>query len=181
MRHFLHRQQRNSTCAVAAIRTVLHWQFGVRLSESALVALGTDIRRPIVSHGSDVHDMRRTVREASIRYNGKTPWTLRVRRRGTLGQLRYWTARGRWPIVQVFQEDSNEHHAVVVVHATGEQVCVFDPDPSEKGKLRWIERDAFLAWWLSPVTGERWWSVVNGGELVTRPPITLPKSLRITL
>jgi len=180
MRHFLHRQQRNSTCAVAAIRTVLHWQFGVRVSESALVALGTDIRNPIVTHGSDVHDMRRMVRESSVRYNATKPWTLRVRRNGTLGQLRYWTRRGRWPIVQVFQHDSQEHHAVVVVHASTDQVCVFDP-AGHRGTLRWIGREDFMTWWVSPVTGECWWAVVNGGELLERPAVILPKSLRIAL
>lgn len=165
---YLHRQQRTSTCAVASIRTVLHWQFGVRVSESALVALGTDIRRPIVSHGSDVHDMRRMVREASTRFNEKAPWTLRVRTQGTLRQLAYWVKRGRWPIVQVFQDDSNEHHAIVVVAVERDRVQVFDPDPSHTKQLRWMDKDAFLAWWLSPVSNERWWSVVNGGELVER-------------
>ena len=168
MQTFLHSQQRNATCAVAAIRTVLHWQFNVRVSESALVALGTHQPSTILAEGSDVHDMRRVVREASIRYNRGAPWTLRVRTRGTAAQLRYWTHRGRWPIVQVYLAEQSQHHAVVVVGVENDQVCYFDPDPTTGRSVQRLGEDAFLAWWLSPVDGSRWWSVINGGDLVVR-------------
>jgi hypothetical protein len=169
MLNYLHSQQRSSTCAVAAIRTVLHWQFGVRVSESALVALGTNIQSPIIAHGSDTHDMRRMVREASNRFNTSDPWTLRVRKHGTVRQLAYWVRNGRWPIVQVYVKESAEHHAIVILDVDRERVCYFDPDPSSGKTEKWMPKDRFLEWWVSPVNGERWWSVINGGALVERP------------
>lgn len=166
MRPYLHSQQRNATCAVAAVRTVLHRQFGVRIAEAALVALGTVPEAPIVAEGSDTLAMRRMVRGASRAFNPGPPWTLRVRREGTLRQLRYWTKQGRWPIVQVFVPESLEHHAVVVLQVEADRVQYFDPDPSMGKKPRWMSKDRFLDWWLSPISNDRWWTVINGGDLV---------------
>lgn len=165
MESFLHSQQRNATCAVAAIRTVLHRQFGLRVAEAALVALGTDPHDPIVKNGSSTTDMRRTVRNASRAFNTGQPWTLRVRKHGTLRQLQYWLKQGRWPIVQVFIPEQLEHHAIVVLEIRGDRVRYFDPDPSAPKKLAWMRSDRFLEWWLSPVSQDRWWAVVNGGVL----------------
>lgn len=166
MREFLHSQQQSATCAVAAVRTVLHRQFGVRVCEPALTALGTMFGSPIVRMGSDVHNMRRMVRLASQAYNGMRPWTLRVRRNGTLKALSYWVRRGRWPIVQVFVPEMMEHHAIVVIKVEADRVQYFDPDPSMSKRLRWMSKDKFLDWWLSPIDACRWWAVINGGELV---------------
>jgi hypothetical protein len=85
--HFLHPQQRTTTCAMAAIRTVLHRQFGVQLAEAALVALGNRPDQPIVKHGSSTVEMRRAIRGASQAYNTAAPWTLRVRQHGTFRML----------------------------------------------------------------------------------------------
>lgn len=166
MGSYLHSQQRNTTCAVAAIRSVLHRQFGVRVAEAALVALGTTPHEPIVRHGAATNDMRRIVRGASRAFNHGPPWTLRVRRQGTLRQLKYWVDQGRWPIVQVFVEETIEYHAVIVLEVEPDRVKLFDPDPTVGKKPRWMSKEQFLAWWKCPVSGERWWSVINGGDLV---------------
>jgi len=166
MLSFLHSQQRNCTCAVAAIRTVLHRQFGVRIAEAALVALGTEAADPILSGGTDTSAMRRIVRLASRGFNTGKRWTLRVRTQGTLRQLRYWTRRGRWPLVQVFLFDESQHHAVVVLQVEQDRVQYFDPDPGQGRKPRWMSKEDFLAWWCSPITNQRWWAVINGGDLV---------------
>jgi hypothetical protein len=166
---YLHYQQRSTTCAVAGIRTVLHWQFGIRVSESALVLLGTRPDAPIIKNGSDVHDMRRMVREASARFTHDASWTLRVRTQGTLGQLRHWVRRGRWPLVQVFVPENLEHHIIVVTDVVGDRVQYFDPDPSGGRGVQWMDEAPFLDWWCSPVSNERWWAVVNGGVLIARP------------
>jgi hypothetical protein len=163
---YLHRQQRNSTCAVASVRTVLHRQFGLRVSENALVALGNDPHEPIVRYGTDVHGMRRMVRKASEAFNKGPSWTLRVRKRGTLRALRYWVRRGRWPIIQVFVVEALEHHAVVVLDVKNDAVLVFDPDPSEDASPRWVPKATLLEWWVSPINDERWWAVINGGSII---------------
>lgn len=163
---FLHSQQRSYTCAVAAIRTVLHRQFGVRIAEAALVALGRTPEDSIVDAGSDTHSMRRMVRAASKGFNEGPPWTLRVRKHGTYRQLSYWLKHGRWPIVQVYVPSHDLHHTVVVLEVTDTRVCYFDPDPSDGREPRWMSRDQFLEWWISPISGETWWSVINGGNLV---------------
>lgn len=167
MQTFLHAQQRRTTCAVASIRTVLHRQFGLRIAEAALIALGTTPDAPIIREGSDTRAMRRMVRNASKAYNAGPPWTLRVRTKGTLRQLQYWLKRGRWPIVEVFVDDVNESHAIVVVGVSATRVRFFDPDPSAGKKLRSMNREDFLDWWSSPPNNPRWWSVVNGGDLLS--------------
>lgn len=163
---FLHSQQRNATCAVAAVRTVLHRQFGVRIAEAALVALGTEAHDPIVKTGSDTSDIRRMVRHASRAYNLGPPWTLRARKHGSWRQLQYWTRQGRWPICQVFVPEALEHHAIVVIAVESDRIQYFDPDPSVGKKPRWMSKARFLEWWVSPLTGDTWWAVVNGGDLV---------------
>lgn len=165
---FLHSQQRNATCAVAALRTVLHWQFNVRVAEAALAALGTVVESPIVVHGSTTADIRRMVRNANRAFNAGPPWTLRVRRQGTTKQLAHWVRRGRWPLVQVYVHEAAEYHLVVVVEVTPEGVHYFDPDPVEGKGIHVLPKDQFLAWWECPLYGERWWAVVNGGQLVVR-------------
>lgn len=130
------------------------------------MALGTVLNDPIIKSGSSTADMRRIVRNASRAFNHGPAWTLRVRKHGTLRQLKYWVKQGRWPIVQVFVPESMEFHAVVVLEVEPDRVRVFDPDPSFPKQLSWISADRFLEWWASPTDGKRWWSVINGGDLV---------------
>jgi hypothetical protein len=106
------------------------------------------------------------VRNASNAVNVGPPWTLRVRKHGTIRQLQYWTRHGRWPIVGVFVPEMLEHHAVVVIDVIGDRVRYFDPDPTVGRQLRTMSKDRFFQWWLSPVTAERWWAVINGGQLI---------------
>lgn len=162
---FLHPQQRQNTCAVAAVRTVLHYQFNVRITEPALIALGTRPSSHIVKEGSDTQHIRRMVRGASAAFNAEKPWTLRVRRHGTLKQLAYWTRHGRWPIVQVYIDEIQDlfSHAIVVLSVTKDRVWYFDPGDTIP---RSMSHEKFFAWWQWPSTGERWWSVINGGVLV---------------
>lgn len=162
MRHVLHVQQRSTTCAVAAVRTVLHHQFGLRMGEGALVAIGSHPNKPIVEHGSTTTDMRRMVQGASRAHNPGPPWKLRTSRRGTFTKLMKELAAGRWPIVQVYQGEPDEYHAVVVTELTATHVRVFDPDYSRATNLRWMTREAFHAWWACPVSGETWYAVVVG-------------------
>lgn len=162
MRHVLHLQQRSTTCAVASIRTVLHHQFGLRVSEAALVVLGTHARKPLVTHGSNTSDMRRMVQGASKAYHVGTPWKLRTSRNGTISKLTKELAAGRWPIVQVYHSELQEYHAVVVTELTETHVRVFDPDYSRTTNLRWMTRDAFEAWWICPATHDTWYAVVIG-------------------
>jgi ABC-type bacteriocin/lantibiotic exporter with double-glycine peptidase domain len=164
MQQFLHTQQRAATCAVAAIRTVLHRQFGVRVPEAALVALATSPDDPIVSTGSSTKQMRQMVRQASRAFNPNAPWTLRVHRRGTMRMLQSAVRRGRWPLVQVYLPDQQEHHIVVVLEVTPTHVKFFDPDPGHARTVRRKSHQQFLDWWTSPVDGI-WWAVINGGEL----------------
>jgi ABC-type bacteriocin/lantibiotic exporter with double-glycine peptidase domain len=163
VKQFLHPQQRMTTCAMAAIRTVLHRQFGVQLAEAALVVLGNDPREPIVKHGSSTNEMRRAVRGASKALNLGPPWTLRVRTRGTFRMLSWAVKHGRWPIAQVFVASQNEYHAIVVTKVERERIQYYDPAYSRK--LRWMSRKRFHAWWTCPNTGQTWFSVINGGTL----------------
>lgn len=164
---YLHSQQRNATCAVASMRTILHRQFGLRIAEAALVALGRTASATILDEGTDTGQLRRMVRLANEAYNTGPPWTLRVRRHGTVRQLAYWVRRGRWPMVQVYVTDMDQHHAIVVLEVQADRVVYFDPDPTEGRLPKVMARDQFVQWWTSPVTGERWWAVVNGGTLTS--------------
>lgn len=154
---FLHKQQRSSTCAAAAVRTVVHYQFGVRVAESALVALATRPHAPIVKQGSGTVEIRRMVQGASQAYNTGPPWTLRVRRQGTWRQLQWAVTRGRWPIVWIHMPEDVVDHVQVVVDVTPSAILIFDP---AFDGVTWVEKAAFHARWSN------WYAVVNGGVLV---------------
>ena len=149
---------------MAAIRTVLHRQFGVQVAEAALVTLGTRPEAPIVREGSSSGEMRRAVHGASKAYNQAKPWTIRTRRQGTFRQLQNVLRQGRWPIVQVFVPSVDSHHVVVVTAVAPDRVQYYDPDSTGR-KLQWMARSRFADWWVSPVTGEYWFAVINGGSL----------------
>jgi hypothetical protein len=167
---YLHFQQRTSTCAVASVRSVLHWQFNVRLSESALVALGTTAEEPLVRTGSFTHHLRRMIQGASRGYNTSSkPWRLRVRAQGTWNDLALWANQGRLPIVQVHTEGSDtEAHAVVVLSVEGNQALVFDPAGSWKTQPSYWTRRDFEHWWYVEHLKQRWFAVVTGGRLQLR-------------
>lgn len=164
MEQYLHPQQRTTTCAIAAIRTVLHRQFGVQIAEAALVALATRPDSPVIKHGSSTVEMRRAVRGASQAYNAQAQWTLRVRHNGTFRMLQWALKQGRWPIAQVFVAEAMQYHAIVVTAVTATKVQYYDPD-QEGRKLRWMSRKRFAKWWACPVDGNQWFAVINGGVL----------------
>lgn len=165
IRTYLHVQQRDATCAVASIRTVLHRQFGVRVAEAALVALGTSPEEPILREGTGTAQMRMIVKRASVAFNYGPPWTVWSRRRGTIRMLQTAVRRGRWPIVSIFLPEVLEHHALVVLEVTPERVVFFDPDPLYRRRTRTMPRAEFLEMWTDPLDGTRWMAVINGGLL----------------
>lgn len=165
LRPYLHVQQRDATCAVAAIRTVLHRQFGVRVAEAALVALGTSPANPILRDGTAMSQMRTIVKRASAAFNHSSPWTVWNRRRGTIKMLQAAVRRGRWPILIVYLPDYLEHHALVVLDVTPDRVVFFDPDPAYKRRPRSLSRQEFLDFWTDPHDGTTWMAVIHGGTL----------------
>jgi ABC-type bacteriocin/lantibiotic exporter with double-glycine peptidase domain len=167
MSNVLHRQQRTSTCAVAAIRTVLHHQFGVRISESALAVLGSTPAEPVVRDGSSTAAMRRMLRGASAALNPGEPWRLRVRSKAAWRHVSLTLGRGRWPIAGVYVADQDEYHAVVLIDLDDKRVRVFDPDPRVGTNLRWVSRAEFEKQWREPKHGDTWLAVVTGGVLRT--------------
>lgn len=169
MRRFLHPQERETTCAMAAVRTVLHKQFGLRISESALVALGNTPEVPILVHGSSTREIRKAVRGASKSFNTGKPWTLRTHTQGTMRSLVQALKRGRWPIVEVFDAGQMAYHAIVVLAIKDEVVQYFDPGERGKPVIKRLSKEKFLEMWYSPETGHRWWALINGGELKDVP------------
>lgn len=165
LRPFLHVQQRDATCAVASIRTVLHRQFGLRVAEAALVALGTSPDSPIIREGTETVQMRTIVKRASAAFNHGPPWTVVSRRHGTLRMLQAAVRRGRWPIVIIYLADCHRHHALVVLDVTEERVVFFDPDPHYKRRPRSLTRTEFLDLWNDPLDGTTWMAVINGGTV----------------
>lgn len=166
LRRFLHLQQREATCAIASIRTVLHRQFGVRVAEAALVALGTTPAEPILRHGTGLTTIRQIVKRASQAFNHGPPWTVWTRRVGTLKMLQAAVRRGRWPIVITYFPDREYHHAFVVLDVTADRVVFFDPDPTYKRRVRTLSRTEFWDLWFDITDGCTWMAVINGGTLV---------------
>lgn len=165
MRRFLHAQERGSTCAMAAVRTVLHKQFGLRISESALVALATRPHAPILQYGSGTAEIRRAVRGASKAFNTAAPWTLRTFKSGSIRRLATAVKAGRWPIVEVFDVDAMSPHVWVVVDVRDDRVYYFDPGAMGRVMIRSLPKEAFMDAWWSPTISVRWWALINGGEL----------------
>lgn len=164
-KRFLHRQQRGNTCAVAAVRTVLHRQFRVSVPEASLVALATTPRWPILERGSGTTEIRRMVRGASTAFNSGPPWTLTARRHGTLKQLQNAVRAGRWPLVIVYLPAEEAHHTLVILDVTADHVTYFDPDPTTVPGVVTLPREAFKDRWVDPLDGMTWWAVINGGIL----------------
>jgi hypothetical protein len=66
--------------------------------------------------------------------------------------------------VQVYVQEVEEYHAIVVTAVTATKVQYYDPAESGR-KLRWMGRKRFLAWWTCPVYSNTWFAIVNGGAL----------------
>lgn len=165
LRRFLHLQQRDATCAIASIRTVLHRQFNVRVAEAALVALGTSPQEPILREGTGLLQMRTVVKRASTAFNHGPAWTVWTRRHGTISMLQAAIRRGRWPIILTYLQDCHAYHAQVVLEVTADKVKVFDPDPEYKRRPRVFNRAEFMDQWRDPQDGCTWMAVINGGTL----------------
>jgi hypothetical protein len=162
MRTRLHRQARKNTCMVAAVRTVLDVQLGIKVAEVAIEAHATTAQDPIQKYGSCTAHLRAMVRGVSRTHNltGKT-WRVRVRRVGDLDALARELAAGRIPIVQFFIPGStSNYHAIVVLGVTEDKVKIFDPWPSGPIREEWLSYFEFLYnWGLDGKT--RWYAVVN--------------------
>lgn len=154
-------QERQSTCVVASLRSVLASQFGVHVREDVLRFAGDLAEDPIVHRGTDTADMRRMLVVADRALNVGPSWRLRSHRYGTVMDLAHEVRAGRYPIVGVVQADGL-HHAVVVCGYRPGRVRYFDP---ADGKHRWCGSGAFRRWWLDDVGGVTWYAVVTGGSL----------------
>jgi hypothetical protein len=162
MRTRLHKQARKNTCMVAALRTVLDVQLGVKVAEVAIEAHATTALEPIQKYGSGTADLRAMVRGVSRTHNtAKKPWRVRVRRLGDLDALSRELAAGRIPIVQFFVPGStSNYHAIVVLAITEDKVKIFDPWPKRPAHEEWLSYYEFLnEWGLDGKT--RWYAVVN--------------------
>lgn len=129
-----------------------------------MVALGTTPEMPILKHGTSIPEMRKVIHGASAAFNTGPKWTLRARRKGTFGMLRWAVKHGRWPVVTVYLPDENDYHSIVVTGIDKDRVQYYDPGYPER-RVRWMPRKKFLDWWTCPVTGNTWLGVINGGTL----------------
>lgn len=156
----LHKQERENTCAVAALRTVLDVQLGVKVSESILAAHGTDARNPILEFGSSVTHLRRMLAGVNRTHNHKkTAWRLKIKRDGELKDLVREIVAGRSPMVRVFEPtDIADYHMVVVLAITDERVRIFDPGDDKSPS--WLSALEFVAWWGGDEDSS-WYAVVN--------------------
>jgi len=158
-------QEQQNTCAVAALRTVLALQFGVRVeSEQVLEVLGTNAHDPIRANGTDTLKLRDMIKGASFAFNKGPEWTLKVRYRGTVAQLKAELRRGRFPMVRIYERVANaEYHMVVVLAITGDRVCLWNPDTSTTRPV-WRSLRWFLSVWKDILDDATWYGVVNGND-----------------
>ena len=160
-----YKQEKVNTCVVAAVRTVLALQFGVRIKEPALEALGQSAEFPIAKHGASTGDMRQMVKGASRAYNVGKPWTVRVVADGNLSELRSLTCRGKAVICRVNCDPDGfvPYHVVVVLKLSKYRIRLFDPaDPNATPKNMTYE--AFVPWWTGALDGKKWYATIGGGS-----------------
>lgn len=152
-------QERRRTCAVAALRSALASQFGVRVREDVLRFAGTTANLPILREGADTSDLRRMLDVANRALNIGTPWRLRVFRQGTVRDLAREVRAGRLPLAAV-RRPGTLHMVLVHGYRPG-KVRYFDPDT---GRSRWVGSGAFRRQWLDE-EGRTWYAIVTGGDV----------------
>lgn len=158
----LHKQERENTCAVAAMRTVLDLQLGLNIPEAVLEAHGTDAQSPIKQFGTSTTHLRRILAAVNRTHNSKkSPWRLKVKLRGSLKDLVRELVAGRSPLVRVYEpNDTTDYHMIVVLAVTDERVKVFDPDADKEPNPKWMSAPEFLAWWEGDDSSS-WYAVIN--------------------
>lgn len=150
-------QERECTCAVAALRSVLASQFGVVVPEYALRFAGDRAALPIVRYGSGPIDIRRMLSVADRARNTGPRWKLRARWRGTIAQLARELRAGRFPMAAVARVDGM--HMVVVNGYEPGRVRYYDP---ATGRSRWRGAAQFRREWLDE-EARTWYAVITGG------------------
>jgi hypothetical protein len=157
----LHKQERQNTCAVAALRTALDVQLGVKISESVLEAHGTDANEPILKFGSSATHLRRMLAGVNRTHNKKKrAWRFKIKANGDLRDLKRELVAGRAPVVRVYEpNDVADYHMIVVLAVTDERVKVFDP-ADDTSTSRWMSAVEFVAWWHGDERSS-WYAVVN--------------------
>lgn len=151
----LYQQEHRNTCAVAALRSVLASQFGVRLPERVLEAFGTTAHAPIRAEGAAAGQLRRMLDEANRAFNTGPRWVMRFRSRGTLPELQRHCRDGRFPLVRGVNDDGQRHFCLVL-HVRDGRVRLFDPSYRLP---YWLPARAFRRWWRDE--GLTWYAVVR--------------------
>lgn len=158
------RQEKENTCAVACLRTVLQLQFGIAVKEELLEYGGTSATdHPIAKFGTGTVELRRMLMTADRALNERRPWRLRVRAKGTVEELVLELARDRKPMLRMHEpENGVGYHFVVLLAITADRVKLFDPDAGSEDPL-WMSHEEFVRWWTD-ADGATWYAVVNGGD-----------------
>lgn len=162
MRTRLHKQARLNTCAVAALRTVLDVQLGIKVPEAALEAHGTSVEFPIQRMGSGTTELRAMVKGVNRTHNdSRKPWRFRCALRGSLDDLSRELQAGRVPMTRMAEQtDYADYHMIVVLAIADGRVKIFDPNPACPHTPTWLTDEAFITWWTGD--GETsWYAVLN--------------------
>lgn len=155
-------QQREMTCAVAALRSVLATQFDVRIREDVLRFAGDDVAEPIVRLGTDTTQLRRMLAAANRAVNTGPRWRLRVWRHGTIADVAREIRAGRYPLASVRRGAlgaTTPLHMIVLCGYRPGRVRYFDP---YDGKTRWVGAGLFRREWRDE-EGVTWLAAVTGG------------------
>lgn len=148
VRHF---PQGVSYCGPASLRSLLSY-FKKTVSEKRLVRLAGSSREKGTSH------------EGMVRALKALGGSVFVKSGGTIGEIRYFTAEKRLPVV-VNWFDKNEGHYSVVVAVTAKNVIMVDP--AAQRPERRLKRDFFQRVWFDFVGPAytkavwRWYVVVS--------------------
>lgn len=154
------RQERERTCVVASLRSVLATQFGVVIPEAVLRFAGDDAREPILKTGAHTREMRLMLAVANRAANAGPRWRLRISRHATVADIAREIRAGRYPLVHVYGGGQTDlSHMIVLCGYKPGYVRFFDP---YDGRRRWIGSGAFRRMWLEPTYGETWLGVVSG-------------------
>jgi hypothetical protein len=137
-------QERERTCMVAALRSVLATQFDVHVREDVLRFAGDDALEPIVRVGSGTHQLRLMVEVADRAVNIGPRWKLKVRTKASIRDIAREVRAGRYPIASVLLAPGKMEHCVVVCGYEPGRVSYFDP---ADGKTRTLKSGQFRAIW----------------------------------